>query len=59
MTKNRPKAVRKILECLQREHCWGRGGCPYTKTCNGGPAECLDVAALVAYIEKIEGQAGA
>jgi hypothetical protein len=46
--------VRQILTCLQREHCWGAGGCPYQRACNGGPAEHLDVDALVAYIERLE-----
>lgn len=53
-TATRPEAVSKILECLQREHCWGNGGCPHTKTCSGGGAENLDVRALLAYIEKLE-----
>lgn len=54
-TAQRPAPVRQILTCLQREHCWSRGGCPYRHRCSGGPAESLGMTgALVEYIEKLE-----
>jgi len=55
-SRTRPPAVRQILTCLQRQHCWGGdGGCKYKHRCDGGPAERLDVAALMSYIEGLEG----
>ena len=53
----RPLAVRQIIECLRREHCWSGAGCPYQRGCNGGPAESLGMTGvLMEYIEWLEAE---
>ena len=56
----RPLAVRQIIECLQREHCWSGAGCPYRHGCSGGPAESLGMTReLMEYIEWLEAEVAA
>lgn len=53
----RPLAVRQLIECLQREHCWSGAGCPYRRGCTGGPAESLGkTRELVEYLECLEAE---